>query len=289
MRKLSLLILALCLLAAGCQLAKPEAQAMGDPAGIWMELHKEGDALIEGYAPAIDFESAAGGLGLIMSEKGIGEDGQPYTAFGSKVSPQFLDRGFGSHTNWDMQSETETRLKESFTATLYLDRNAGARPDELWIWYIYADANGSLYAGPERNDVIYPRMYELNDGESLTSTLSYKTSGTGGKEKEDSYTFVIKGLGRLEQVQILEFDGDFNRLSTVSLEIEDGDEYQARPDTAYVVVEETYVTDGREKKEQAIYAAANAIDYDGQMAQYHACKYMGPHGLALPRSLKILF
>lgn len=302
MRKLSIYILALCLLAAGCQLAKPAGQPMGDPVGIWLEPHKQGDVLPPGYAPSIYFSNPASpddpdtpapyaesaGLGVVMREEGIGEDGQPYTIFGTRVSPQFLDRGYGSHTNIENDGALTT-LRESFTGTLYIDRNAGAGAEELWVWYIYEDESGGLYAGQEIIDHIYPRMYDLDEGSSFTSKFSYKTTGLTAEAKEVSYSLIIKSIGRLERVQILELDADFDRLSTVSLEIQEGDEYQARPDAAYVAVRETYVTAGQEHQEHAIYARADAIDYDGKMALYHACKYMGPGGIVLPRSLKIIF
>ncbi|MEA5059439.1 MAG: hypothetical protein EOM66_03495 [Clostridia bacterium] len=286
MRKLNILILALCLLASGCQLARPEAEAPAEPIGLWMELHKEGDALPEGYVPAIDL-GAEGTLGLILYSEEPGEDGEPVTVMGKEVSPQFMDRNFALHVNTDDRNTKTTSA--SFTGTLYLDRNVGAAPQEIWMWDIFRAVDGSLYAGPERCHISYPRQYELKDGESVTETISSKTTDNAGKAGESSYSIILKGIGRLEKVTILEFDQDFNRLSGVSLEIQEEDAYQTRPDTAYVTIEETYVANGKTNVECTTYSQDDAIDYDGDMALYHACKYMGPGGIALPRGLKIIF
>lgn len=288
MKKLSILTITLCLLLAGCQLAKPGSAARGDPAGVWLELHAQGDTLAEGYAPTVDFEALEGGFGLILSEETADEKGQVGRSFGGKVSPCFMDRGFGSHTN--IQDDTVTTLRESFAATLYVDANAGATPDEVWAWYLYPDGQGGYVAGPELADIIYLRQYSLQpEGATLTQTVSYKTSGDMSQGKEASYAFSFTAIGRLERVRILEFDAAFNRLSSVSLEIEDGDEYRAKPGTAHVIIAETYVTDGKEKTVSSPYSAGDALDYDGEMALYHACKYMGSDGIVLPRSLKIIF
>lgn len=288
MKKLSILIMTLCLLLAGCQLAKPGSAAKGDPAGVWLELHHEGDALPEGYAPTVDFEARGESFGLVLSEETVDEQGQVCRSFGSKVSPCFMERGFGSHTN--IQDDTMTTQSESFAATLYVDANAGAAPDEVWAWYLYPDGQGGYVAGTELANIFYLRQYSLQpEGTTLTQTISYKTGGDMGQGKEASYAFSFKAIGRLERVRILEFDADFNRLSTVSLEIEDGDEYRAKPGTAHVIIAETYVTDGKEKTVSSPYSAGDALDYDGEMALYHACKYMGPDGIVMPRSLKIVF
>ena len=59
-----LAILALCLLCAGCQLAKPElGETQAAPVGIWLEAHAQPPA--QDYVPTVDYD-APGALGLVM-------------------------------------------------------------------------------------------------------------------------------------------------------------------------------------------------------------------------------
>jgi len=287
MRKLSIFTLALCLLLTGCQLAKPEAEAHGDPVGVWMEMHKEGDSLQEGYVPTVDFESTEG-LGLILIEEEISEEGNKSSVFGTHVSGPLMDRAFGTHT--DMKDDKVTTITSSFGATLYVDGNDGAAPEEVWIWYVYEDSKGNYYAGDKPQDIFYLRHYSISqNGGAATYKTSYRTEGDIGQATEASYSFRFEAVGRLERVRILEFNDDFVRTSSVEWEVKDGDEYQVRPGTEYVVIQETSMTNGQEKTYDTVYSVANAIDYDGQLAQYHTCKYMGQNGLVIPRALKILF
>ena len=142
-----LAILALCLLCAGCQLAKPElGETQAAPVGIWLEAHAQPPA--QDYVPAVDYD-APGALGLVMLTERVDEDGNPYKTYGATLTHQFLDVHYGSHTN--LTGDQVTQDTSSFSGTLYLD-DSGDAPEDFYLWYVYGDEAGGYYA---KGDPIY--------------------------------------------------------------------------------------------------------------------------------------
>lgn len=224
-RKPILAILALCLLCAGCQLAKPElGETQAAPVGIWLEAHAQPPA--QDYVPAVDYD-APGALGLVMLTERVDEDGNPYKTYGATLTHQFLDVHYGSHTN--LIDDQVTQDTSSFSGTLYLD-DSGDAPEDFYLWYVYGDEAGGYYA---KGDPIYIHIshQQLSDlqGGTLRKTFSYETTATdldgaqvaGGH----SYSIVFAAIGNLEKVEVLAFDQDFQLLARKALTVQDGDAY----------------------------------------------------------------
>lgn len=288
-RKPILAILALCLLCAGCQLAKPElGETQAAPVGIWLEAHAQPPA--QDYVPAVDYD-APGALGLVMLTERVDEDGNPYKTYGATLTHQFLDVHYGSHTN--LTGDQVTQDTSSFSGTLYLD-DSGDAPEDFYLWYVYGDEAGGYYA---KGDPIYIHIshQQLSDlqGGTLRKTFSYETTATdldgaqvaGGH----SYSIVFAAIGNLEKVEVLAFDQDFQLLARKALTVQDGDAYPLPQGTALALVLETYQGAEGERQVSTAYTPSDALDYDGQQALYHCCKYMGPAGIVEPRGLKLIF
>jgi hypothetical protein len=284
-----LAILALCLLCAGCQLAKPElGETQAAPVGIWLEAHAQPPA--QDYVPAVDYD-APGALGLVMLTERVDEDGNPYKTYGATLTHQFLDVHYGSHTN--LTGDQVTQDTSSFSGTLYLD-DSGDAPEDFYLWYVYGDEAGGYYA---KGDPIYIHIshQQLSDlqGGTLRKTFSYETTATdldgaqvaGGH----SYSIVFAAIGNLEKVEVLAFDQDFQLLARKALTVQDGDAYPLPQGTALALVLETYQGAEGERQVSTAYTPSDALDYDGQQALYHCCKYMGPAGIVEPRGLKLIF
>lgn len=284
-----LAILALCLLCAGCQLAKPElGAAQPSPVGIWLEAHAQPPA--QDYVPAVDYD-APGALGLVMLTERVDEDGNPYKTYGATLTHQFLDVHYGSHTN--LTGDQVTQDTSSFSGTLYLD-DSGDAPEDFYLWYVYGDEAGGYYA---KGDPIYIHIshQQLSDlqGGTLRKTFSYETTATdldgaqvaGGH----SYSIVFAAIGNLEKVEVLAFDQDFQLLARKALTVQDGDAYPLPQGTALALVLETYQGAEGERQVSTAYTPSDALDYDGDQALYHGCKYMGPAGIVEPRGLKLIF
>lgn len=284
-----LAILALCLLCAGCQLAKPElGETQAAPVGIWLEAHAQPPA--QDYVPAVDYD-APGALGLVMLTERVDEDGNPYKTYGATLTHQFLDVHYGSHTN--LTGDQVTQDTSSFSGTLYLD-DSGDAPEDFYLWYVYGDEAGGYYA---KGDPIYihishQQLSDLQRG-TLRKTFSYETTATdldgaqvaGGH----SYSIVFAAIGNLEKVEVLAFDQDFQLLARKALTVQDGDAYPLPQGTALALVLETYQGAEGERQVSTAYTPSDALDYDGQQALYHCCKYMGPAGIVEPRGLKLIF
>lgn len=284
-----LAILALCLLCAGCQLAKPElGETQAAPVGIWLEAHAQPPA--QDYVPAVDYD-APGALGLVMLTERVDEDGNPYKTYGATLTHQFLDVHYGSHTN--LTGDQVTQDTSSFSGTLYLD-DSGDAPEDFYLWYVYGDEAGGYYA---KGDPIYIHIshQQLSDlqGGTLRKTFSYETTATdldgaqvaGGH----SYSIVFAAIGNLEKVEVLAFDQDFQLLARKALTVQDGDAYPLPQGTALALVLETYQGAEGERQVSTAYTPSDALDYDGQQALYHCRKYMGPAGIVEPRGLKLIF
>jgi len=284
-----LAILALCLLCAGCQLAKPElGETQAAPVGIWLEAHAQPPA--QDYVPTVDYD-APGALGLVMLTERVDEDGNPYKTYGATLTHQFLDVHYGSHTN--LTGDQVTQDTSSFSGTLYLD-DSGDAPEDFYLWYVYGDEAGGYYA---KGDPIYIHIshQQLSDlqGGTLRKTFSYETTATdldgaqvaGGH----SYSIVFAAIGNLEKVEVLAFDQDFQLLARKALTVQDGDAYPLPQGTALALVLETYQGAEGERQVSTAYTPSDALDYDGQQALYHCCKYMGPAGIVEPRGLKLIF
>lgn len=141
-----LAILALCLLCAGCQLAKPEmGETQAAPVGIWPGGPCPAPA--QDYVPAVDYD-APGALGLVMLTERVDEDGNPYKTYGATLTHQFLDVHYGSHTN--LTNDQVTTDTSSFSGTLYLNDN-GQAPEDFYLWYVYGDAASGYYAKGDRS------------------------------------------------------------------------------------------------------------------------------------------
>lgn len=282
-------ILALCLLCAGCQLAKPElGETQAAPVGIWLEAHAQPPA--QDYVPAVDYD-APGALGLVMLTERVDEDGNPYKTYGATLTHQFLDVHYGSHTN--LTGDQVTQDTSSFSGTLYLNDN-GQAPEDFYLWYVYGDAASGYYAkgDPEHIHISHMQLSNLLGG-TLAKTFSYETTTkdldgaqvAGG----DSYSIGFAAIGKLEQVEVLAFDQDFQLLARKALTVQDGDAYPLPQGTALALVLETYQGAEGERQVSTAYTPSDALDYDGQQALYHCCKYMGPDGIVEPRSLKLIF
>lgn len=284
-----LAILALCLLCAGCQLAKPElGETQAAPVGIWLEAHAQPPA--QDYVPAVDYD-APGALGLVMLTERVDEDGNPYKTYGATLTHQFLDVHYGSHTN--LTGDQVTQDTSSFSGTLYLD-DSGDAPEDFYLWYVYGDEAGGYYA---KGDPIYIHIshQQLSDlqGGTLRKTFSYETTATdldgaqvaGGH----SYSIVFAAIGNLEKVEVLAFDQDFQLLARKALTVQDGDAYPLPQGTALALVLETYQGAEGERQVSTAYTPSDTLDYDGDQALYHGCKYMGPAGIVEPRGLKLIF
>ncbi len=282
-------ILALCLLCAGCQLAKPElGETQAAPVGIWLEAHAQPPA--QDYVPTVDYD-APGALGLVMLTERVDEDGNPYKTYGATLTHQFLDVHYGSHTN--LTGDQVTQDTSSFSGTLYLD-DSGDAPEDFYLWYVYGDEAGGYYA---KGDPIHIHISHLQlsylQGGTLRKTFSYETTATdldgaqvtGGH----SYSIGFAAIGKLEQVEVLAFDQDFQLLARKALTVQDGDAYPLPQGTALALVLETYQGAEGERQVSTAYTPSDALDYDGQQALYHGCKYMGPDGIVEPRSLKLIF
>lgn len=284
-----LAILALCLLCAGCQLAKPElGETQAAPVGIWLEAHAQPPA--QDYVPAVDYD-APGALGLVMLTERVDEDGNPYKTYGATLTHQFLDVHYGSHTN--LIDDQVTQDTSSFSGTLYLD-DSGDAPEDFYLWYVYGDAASGYYAkgDPEHIHISHMQLSNLLGG-TLAKTFSYETTTkdldgaqvAGG----DSYSIGFAAIGKLEQVEVLAFDQDFQLLARKALTVQDGDAYPLPQGTALALVLETYQGAEGERQVSTAYTPSDALDYDGQQALYHCCKYMGPDGIVEPRGLKLIF
>ena len=282
-------ILALCLLCAGCQLAKPELGAVQpSPVGIWLEAHAQPPA--QDYVPAVDYD-APGALGLVMLTERVDEDGNPYKTYGATLTHQFLDVHYGSHTN--LTGDQVTQDTSSFSGTLYLD-DSGDAPEDFYLWYVYGDEAGGYYAkgDPMYIHISHQQLSDLQGG-TLRKTFSYETTATdldgaqvaGGH----SYSIVFAAIGNLEKVEVLAFDQDFQLLARKALTVQDGDAYPLPQGTALALVLETYQGAEGERQVSTAYTPSDALDYDGQQALYHCCKYMGPAGIVEPRGLKLIF
>ena len=284
-----LAILALCLLCAGCQLAKPElGETQAAPVGIWLEAHAQPPA--QDYVPAVDYD-APGALGLVMLTERVDEDGNPYKTYGATLTHQFLDVHYGSHTN--LIDDQVTQDTSSFSGTLCLD-DSGDAPEDFYLWYVYGDEAGGYYAkgDPMYIHISHQQLSDLQGG-TLRKTFSYETTATdldgaqvaGGH----SYSIVFAAIGNLEKVEVLAFDQDFQLLARKALTVQDGDAYPLPQGTALALVLETYQGAEGERQVSTAYTPSDALDYDGQQALYHCCKYMGPAGIVEPRGLKLIF
>lgn len=284
-----LAILALCLLCAGCQLAKPElGETQAAPVGIWLEAHAQPPA--QDYVPTVDYD-APGALGLVMLTERVDEDGNPYKTYGATLTHQFLDVHYGSHTN--LTGDQVTQDTSSFSGTLYLD-DSGDAPEDFYLWYVYGDEAGGYYA---KGDPIYIHIshQQLSDlqGGTLRKTFSYETTtkDLDGAQVAagHSYSIVFAAIGNLEKVEVLAFDQDFQLLARKALTVQDGDAYPLPQGTALALVLETYQGAEGERQVSTAYTPSDALDYDGDQALYHGCKYMGPAGIVEPRGLKLIF
>lgn len=284
-----LAILALCLLCAGCQLAKPElGETQAAPVGIWLEAHAQPPA--QDYVPTVDYD-APGALGLVMLTERVDEDGNPYKTYGATLTHQFLDVHYGSHTN--LTGDQVTQDTSSFSGTLYLD-DSGDAPEDFYLWYVYGDEAGGYYAkgDPMYIHISHQQLSDLQGG-TLRKTFSYETTATdldgaqvaGGH----SYSIGFAAIGNLEKVEVLAFDQDFQLLARKALTVQDGDAYPLPQGTALALVLETYQGAEGERQVSTAYTPSDALDYDGDQALYHCCKYMGPDGIVEPRSLKLIF
>ena len=283
------LLLCLALLMTGCQLALPAGGADMAPAvGIWLEAREEAPAA--DYLPQVDFQ-ANGALGLVMLTQDVDEEGHATAVYGRTLTPQFQEVGFTSRTN--LVNGTVQEDSSSFQGTLYLD-DGGQAPEDFWLWRVYEDGTGGYYAkgSPEHISISHAQLEALAGG-SYSQSFSYKTTQTDsdGRQQatEYSYTIAFKAIGRLEQVEIIELDGDFQKLSQVSLDIQDGDEYTLQPGAAYAAILETYQGAGGRERVCTLYSVDDALDYEGEQALFHSLKYMGDGGMVLPRSLEIIW
>ena len=284
-----LAILALCLLCAACQLAKPElGETQAAPVGIWLEAHAQPPA--QDYVPTVDYD-APGALGLVMLTEHLDEDGNPYYSYGSTLTQQFLDVHYGSHTN--LTNDQVTTDTSSFSGTLYLD-DSGAAPEDFYLWYVYGDAASGYYAkgDPEHIHISHMQLSNLLGG-TLAKTFSYETTtkDLNGAQVAagHSYSIVFAAIGNLEKVEVLAFDQDFQLLARKALTVQDGDAYPLPQGTALALVLETYRGAEGERQVSTAYTPSDALDYDGQQALYHCCKYMGPDGIVEPRGLMLVF
>lgn len=282
-------ILALCLLCAGCQLAKPElGETQAAPVGIWLEAHAQPPA--QDYVPTVDYD-APGALGLVMLTERVDEDGNPYKTYGATLTHQFLDVHYGSHTN--LTGDQVTQDTSSFSGTLYLD-DSGDAPEDFYLWYVYGDEAGGYYAkgDPEHIHISHMQLSNLLGG-TLAKTFSYETTtkDLDGAQVAagHSYSIVFAAIGNLEKVEVLAFDQDFQLLARKALTVQDGDAYPLPQGTALALVLETYQGAEGQTQTATAYTPSDALDYDGQQALYHCCKYMGPDGIVEPRSLKLIF
>ena len=288
-RKPILAILALCLLCAGCQLAKPElGETQAAPVGIWLEAHAQPPA--QDYVPTVDYD-APGALGLVMLTERVDEDGNPYKTYGATLTHQFLDVHYGSHTN--LTGDQVTQDTSSFSGTLYLD-DSGDAPEDFYLWYVYGDEAGGYYAkgDPEHIHISHMQLSNLLGG-TLAKTFSYETTtkDLDGAQVAagHSYSIVFAAIGNLEKVEVLAFDQDFQLLARKALTVQDGDAYPLPQGTALALVLETYQGAEGERQVSTAYTPSDALDYDGDQALYHGCKYMGPAGIVEPRGLKLIF
>ncbi len=284
-----LAILALCLLCAGCQLAKPElGETQAAPVGIWLEAHAQPPA--QDYVPAVDYD-APGALGLVMLTERVDEDGNPYKTYGATLTHQFLDVHYGSHTN--LTGDQVTQDTSSFSGTLYLD-DSGDAPEDFYLWYVYGDEAGGYYAkgDPMYIHISHQQLSDLQGG-TLRKTFSYETTATDLDGAQvaagHSYSIVFAAIGNLEKVEVLAFDQDFQLLARKALTVQDGDAYPLPQGTALALVLETYQGAEGERQVSTAYTPSDALDYDGDQALYHGCKYMGPAGIVEPRGLKLIF
>ena len=133
-------------------------------------------------------------------------------------------------------------------------------------------------------------------GGTLRKTFSYETTATdldgaqvaGGH----SYSIGFAAIGKLEQVEVLAFDGEGRLLSREAPAIrqaEDAYPLLLPQGTALVLVLETYRGAEGQTQTATAYTPSDALDYDGDQALYHGCKYMGPAGIVEPRGLKLIF
>lgn len=284
-----LAILALCLLCAGCQLAKPElGETQAAPVGIWLEAHAQPPA--QDYVPTVDYD-APGALGLVMLTERVDEDGNPYKTYGATLTHQFLDVHYGSHTN--LTGDQVTQDTSSFSGTLYLD-DSGDAPEDFYLWYVYGDEAGGYYAkgDPMYIHISHQQLSDLQGG-TLRKTFSYETTATDLDGAQvaagHSYSIVFAAIGNLEKVEVLAFDQDFQLLARKALTVQDGDAYPLPQGTALALVLETYQGAEGERQVSTAYTPSDALDYDGDQALYHGCKYMGPAGIVEPRGLKLIF
>lgn len=281
-------LLALGFVLTGCRLAQPGAPDQPQPVGIWLEIGRKGELPAADAARAVDFD-APGAMGLILEEKEAGPDGEQRQVFGRTMTGQFLDVNYGSHLT--VAGETTTERESSFSGTLYLSLNGDA-PEALWLWRVYQGADGKPFVRGRPEEIPVSHM-QLEQGGTYSKSFAFETTAglTGGGQRsvKQAYTLGFVGIGALARVRIVELDKDFQRLSSVELELQDGDEYRTRPDTAYVTLAETYVAKGKETMACATYSVSDATDYDGEQALYHTLKYMGPDGIVLPRAVKVVF
>ena len=234
---------------------------------------------------------APGALGLVMLTERVDEDGNPYKTYGATLTHQFLDVHYGSHTN--LTNDQVTTDTSSFSGTLYLNDN-GQAPEDFYLWYVYGDAASGYYAkgDPEHIHISHMQLSNLLGG-TLAKTFSYETTtkDLDGAQVAagHSYSIVFAAIGNLEKVEVLAFDQDFQLLARKALTVQDGDAYPLPQGTALALVLETYRGAEGERQVSTAYTPSDALDYDGQQALYHCCKYMGPDGIVEPRSLKLIF
>ena len=259
--------------------------------GIWLEAHAQPPA--QDYVPTVDYD-APGALGLVMLTERVDEDGNPYKTYGATLTHQFLDVHYGSHTN--LIDDQVTQDTSSFSGTLYLD-DSGDAPEDFYLWYVYGDEAGGYYAkgDPMYIHISHQQLSDLQGG-TLRKTFSYETTTTdldgaqvaGGH----SYSIGFAAIGKLEQVEVLAFDGEGRLLSREAPAIrqaEDAYPLLLPQGTALALVLETYQGAEGQTQTATAYTPSDALDYDGDQALYHGCKYMGPAGIVEPRGLKLIF
>ena len=234
---------------------------------------------------------APGALGLVMLTERVDEDGNPYKTYGATLTHQFLDVHYGSHTN--LTGDQVTQDTSSFSGTLYLD-DSGDAPEDFYLWYVYGDEAGGYYAkgDPEHIHISHMQLSNLLGG-TLAKTFSYETTtkDLDGAQVAagHSYSIVFAAIGNLEKVEVLAFDQDFQLLARKALTVQDGDAYPLPQGTALALVLETYRGAEGQTQTATAYTPSDALDYDGDQALYHGCKYMGPAGIVEPRGLKLIF
>lgn len=284
------LLAALLGLFAGCALAKPEYAAGEEPfpAGIWLEPAAAAGYEVPETPPVVDFD-APGALGLILKEERVNSDGTVTDVLGRQVTPQFMEVRYSSNVHFDGgDAKTEST---DFSGTLYLNVD-GSAPENFRLWWLYPDGEGG-YEARGQSEYIHISAMQLREPGTYSRKFSKTRSlGYTGEEKEtegQSYSIGFAGIGRLAQVRLVELDKDFRLLRDTVLEIEDGDAYRLRADTAYVNLVESYDKAGAREEVCTAYSRADGIDYDGEQALYHSLRYMGENGVVVPRGLKIIF